>query len=62
MILCSLSLISTYVLYRALEIEQLNKFPQLKPNQFAQMVNEQIEKYEYNTLYSDNCFYEHICR
>ena len=49
MILCSLSLISTYVLYRALEIEQLNKFPQLKPNQFAQMVNEQIEKYEYNT-------------
>ena len=46
MILSSLSLISTYVFYRALELEQLNKMkPQLKPDQIiSQIVNDQIEE------------------
>ena len=44
MILSSLSLISTYIFYRALELEQLNeKKPQLKPDQISQIVNDEIE-------------------
>ena len=55
MILSSLSLISTYVFYRALELEQLNKMkPQLKPDQISQIVNDQIEVIisRNNNLYS----------
>ena len=44
MILSSLSLISTYIFYRALELEQLNEMkPQLKPDQISQIVNDEIE-------------------
>ena len=60
MILSSLSLISTYVFYRALELEQLNEMkPQLKPDQISQIVNDEIEvmmmsSRNNNNLYNKN--------
>ena len=60
MILSSLSLISTYVFYRALELEQLNKMkPQLKPDQIiSQIVNDQIEEIMMSRNNNNNLYYK----